>query len=55
MTDTSIASRESRESAGNAAAAHTTYTLLGQPKISLAQGVQETLTWLRIQPEYQST
>ena len=29
-----------------------TYTLLGPPKISLAQGVQETLTWLRTQPEY---
>jgi hypothetical protein len=26
-----------------------TYGLLGQPKISLAQGVEETLTWLRIQ------
>ena len=29
-----------------------TYTVLGQPKIPLQQGVDETLTWLRIQPEF---
>ena len=27
-----------------------TYALLGQPKISLSEGVQETVTWLRTQP-----
>jgi hypothetical protein len=29
-----------------------TYTLLGAPKISLEQGVQETVTWLRTQPGF---
>jgi hypothetical protein len=31
-----------------------TYTVLGQPKISLQQGVDETVSWLLTQPEYQS-
>jgi nucleoside-diphosphate-sugar epimerase len=31
-----------------------TYTVLGQPKISLLQGVDETVSWLLTQPEYQS-
>jgi nucleoside-diphosphate-sugar epimerase len=31
-----------------------TYTLLGQPKVSLQQGVDETVSWLRSQSEYQS-
>jgi len=30
-----------------------TYALLGQPKTSLAQGVQETVAWLHTQPEEQ--
>jgi hypothetical protein len=29
-----------------------TYTVLGSPKISLQQGVNETLTWLRTQPGF---
>lgn len=32
-----------------------TYAILGRPKISLPQGAQETLTWLRTQPEYPLT
>jgi hypothetical protein len=32
-----------------------THTLLGQPKISLAQGVQETVAWLQTRPEYSPT
>jgi nucleoside-diphosphate-sugar epimerase len=32
-----------------------TYALLGQPKFSLEQGVAETVTWLRTQPEFQPT
>lgn len=32
-----------------------TYALLGQPKISLAQGVQETVVWLQTRPEYSAT
>jgi nucleoside-diphosphate-sugar epimerase len=31
-----------------------TYALLGTPKVSLQQGVNETVTWLRSQPEYHS-
>ena len=30
-----------------------TYALLGQPKQSLEQGIQETVTWLRSLPEFQ--
>ena len=29
-----------------------TYTVLGRPKLTLQQGVNETLTWLRSQPEF---
>jgi hypothetical protein len=29
-----------------------TYAVLGPPKISLQQGVQETITWLRTQPGF---
>jgi hypothetical protein len=29
-----------------------TYTVLGQPKIPLQQGVNETLTWLHTQPGF---
>jgi hypothetical protein len=29
-----------------------TYTILGQPKIPLQQGVNETLTWLRTRPGF---
>lgn len=32
-----------------------TLALLGQPKFSLEQGVAETVTWLRTQPEYTPT
>jgi hypothetical protein len=32
-----------------------TYALFGSPKTSLQQGVNETLTWLRTQPEFQLT
>ena len=32
-----------------------TYALLGKPKISLEQGVKETISWLRTQPEYAPT
>ncbi len=31
-----------------------TYALLGQPTISLQQGIDETVSWLLTQPEYQS-
>jgi GlcNAc-P-P-Und epimerase len=31
-----------------------TFTLLGPPKVSLQQGVDETVNWLRSRPEYQS-
>lgn len=30
-----------------------TYTFLGQPKMSLAQGVQGTLAWLRTRPGFE--
>jgi hypothetical protein len=30
-----------------------TYALLGPPNISLAQGVSETVAWLRSQPGYE--
>jgi len=29
-----------------------TYSVLGPPKISLEEGVNETLTWLRTQPGF---
>ena len=29
-----------------------TYAVLGCPKLTLQQGVNETLTWLRSQPEF---
>ena len=29
-----------------------TYAVLGSPKITLQQGVNATLTWLRTQPEF---
>jgi len=32
-----------------------TYALLGNPKTSLQQGVNETITWLRTQPGYSPT
>jgi len=32
-----------------------TYTVLGQPKLALQQGVNETLTWLRTQPAFASS
>jgi hypothetical protein len=32
-----------------------TCALLGNPKTSLQQGVNETITWLRTQPEFQPT
>jgi nucleoside-diphosphate-sugar epimerase len=32
-----------------------TYDLLGQPRVSLQQGVDETVQWLRTQPEFIST
>jgi hypothetical protein len=32
----------------------TTYAILGPPKISLEQGLNETLTWLRTQPAFAS-
>jgi hypothetical protein len=32
-----------------------TYSVLGQPKFSLQQGVNETLTWLHTQPEFHPT
>jgi hypothetical protein len=32
-----------------------TYAILGAPKISLEQGVKETLTWLRTQPAFASS
>jgi nucleoside-diphosphate-sugar epimerase len=32
-----------------------TCALLGSPKFSLEQGVAETVTWLRTQPEYTPT
>ena len=32
-----------------------TYAVLGSPKITLQQGVNETLTWLRAQPGFKPT
>ena len=32
-----------------------TYTVLGPPKFSLQEGVDETLTWLRTQPAFASS
>jgi hypothetical protein len=32
-----------------------TYSVLGNPKTSLQQGVNETITWLRTQPGYSPT
>ena len=32
-----------------------TYAVLGSPKITLQQGVNETLTWLRTQPGFASS
>jgi hypothetical protein len=32
-----------------------TYSVLGPPKISLEEGVNETIAWLRTQPEFQPT
>jgi hypothetical protein len=32
-----------------------TYTILGQPKIPLQQGLNETLTWLRTQLGFASS
>ena len=32
-----------------------TYAVLGSPKITLQQGVNETLTWLRTQPGFKPT
>ncbi len=32
-----------------------TYSVLGPPKNSLQQGVNETLTWLRTQPAFASS
>jgi hypothetical protein len=32
-----------------------TYALLGSPRISLQQGVDETVAWLHTQPKYTPT
>ena len=32
-----------------------TYAVLGSPRISLQQGVEETVAWLRTQPEYSAS